>query len=171
MRRFAILAAFAGAIAQTPPPTTFEAATIKPRPSPNGRTHFTVLPNRLDVLNLSLGYLIQQAFDLPAFRVSAPDAVVMRRYDVMAISDAPVSKGDMRVMLRNLLTERFHLATHWEERTESIYHLIVPPNGPKMKLLDAGFVGPNSPMPRRQYDALLGADVDAATGGEPDEVG
>ncbi|HKE23215.1 MAG TPA: TIGR03435 family protein [Bryobacteraceae bacterium] len=134
----------AAAFAQTP--TTFEAAVIKTRPSPYGPTHFTVLPNRLDVENLSLGFLIQQAYDLPPFQISASDAVVTRHYDVIATSGAPVSKADMRLMLRNLLIERFHLATHWEDKTQAIFHLTVLPGGPKMKTADAGFAMPNSPM-------------------------
>ena len=63
-----------------------------------------------------------------------------------ATSGAPVSKADMRVMLRNLLIERFHLATHWEEKTQAIFHLTVLSGGPKMKTADAGFAVPNSPM-------------------------
>ena len=145
MNRYAILAALAAA-AFVQAPTTFEAASIKTRPNPYGPTHLTVLPNRLEVENLSLGYLIQQAYDLPPFQLSAPDATITRHYDVIATSGAPVSKADMRVMLRNLLIERFHLATHWEEKTQAIFHLTVLPSGPKMKTTDSGFASPNSPQ-------------------------
>jgi uncharacterized protein (TIGR03435 family) len=145
MYKFLVPAALAAAaFGQTQ--ATFEAASIKTRPSPYGPTHFTVLPNRLDLENLSLGFLIQQAFDLPSFQLSAPDAIMSGHYDVMATSGAPVSKAEMRVMLRNLLTERFHLATHWEEKTQTIFHLTVLPGGPKMKTADVGFAMPNSPM-------------------------
>ena len=113
----------------------------------SARRTFTVLPNRLDVSRtLSLGYLIEQAYDLPRFQVSAPDWVFEHHYDVMATSGAPVNGLAMRTMLRNLLSERFHLATHWEDKTEAIFHLTVLPGGPKMKVADGGFAMPNSPM-------------------------
>jgi uncharacterized protein (TIGR03435 family) len=131
-------------IAQTP--AAFEAASVKALKDPFGPNHFTVLPNRLDVKNLSLGYLIQQAYDLPAFQISGPGEVLRHTYDVMATSGAPVSKAEMRVMLQNLLRERFHLATHWEEKTESVFRLVVLPGGPKMKKVDFGFPMANSPL-------------------------
>lgn len=132
------------AIAQ--PPASFEAASVKPLKEPFGPNHFTVLPNRLDVKNLSLGYLIEQAYDLPDFRISGPGEVLRHTFDIMATSGAPVSGVEMRVLLRNLLIERFHLATHWEERTEAVFRLVVLPGGPKMKKADFGYPMANSPL-------------------------
>src|SRR5262249_35276906 len=88
----------------------------------------------------------EQAYDLAHFQVSAPDSVYTRRYDIMATSGTPVSGPEMRVLLRNLLIERFHLATHWEDRPQSIFRLTTLPNGPKMKASDGGFAVPNSPL-------------------------
>jgi uncharacterized protein (TIGR03435 family) len=144
MRVFSIVALAFGALAQ--PPASFEAASIKPLKISEGPFHFTVLPNRLDVKNLSLGYLIEQAYEVQAFRLSAPDSVFQHTYDVLATSGAPVSGAEMRVMLQSLLRERFHLATHWEDQTKSIYHLVTMPGGPKMKSVDQGYPLPNSPM-------------------------
>jgi uncharacterized protein (TIGR03435 family) len=144
MPKFPLLVMAVTAIAQTP--ASFEAASIKPLKDPFGPNHFTVLPNRLDVKNLSLGYLILQAFDLPDFQLSGPNEVLRHTYDVVATSGAPVSRAEMRVMLQNLLRERFHLATHWEERTEAVFRLVVLPGGPKMKVADFGFPMANSPL-------------------------
>jgi uncharacterized protein (TIGR03435 family) len=52
----------------------------------------------------------------------------------------------MRIMLRNLLIERFHLATHWDERVQSLYRLEVLPNGPAMKESPDGYPMAISPM-------------------------
>jgi uncharacterized protein (TIGR03435 family) len=134
----------AAAIAQTP--TSFEAASVKALKDPFGPNHFTVLPNRLDVKNLSLGYLIEQAFDLPDFQISGPGEVLRHTYDVLATSGAPVAGPEMRVMLQNLLRERFHLATHWEEKPQAVFHLNVLPGGPKMKKADFGYSMANSPL-------------------------
>jgi len=132
------------ALAQTP--TSFEAASIKPLKNAEGPFHFTVLPNRLDVKNMSLGYLILQAYDLPDFKLSAPDSVFDHHFDIIATSGAPVSGPEMRIMLQNLLRERFHLATHWEDRTESVFRLVALPSGPRMKKVDQGYALPNSPL-------------------------
>jgi len=125
---------------------SFEAASIKPLSSSVGPYHFTVLPNRLDVHNINLAYLVEQAYDVAEPLLSAPDWTMARHFDIAATSGARVSREEMRVMLRNLLIERFHLATHWESRTEAMYRLVVLPGGPKMKPLDEGYAIPNSPM-------------------------
>ena len=39
----------------------------------------------------------------------------------------------MRGMLQNLLTERFHLALHREQKVMPVYALVVGKNGPKLK--------------------------------------
>lgn len=143
------LAALAGPLAigmQTAPPLSFEAASITPLKSGQGPFHFTVLPNRLDVKNLSLGFLIREAYDLAAYQLSGPDRSLDRRFDIAATSGKPVSKADMRAMLQSLLIERFHLATHWQTQTETVYRLVTLPGGPKMKLVDAGYALPNSPL-------------------------
>jgi uncharacterized protein (TIGR03435 family) len=144
MRRLLLAILAAAAFAQTP--ASFEAASIKPLKISEGPFRFTVLPNRLDVRNLSLGYLIRQAYDVQAFQLSAPDSVFQHTYDVLATSGAPVSGAEMRVMLQALLREPFHLATHWEDQTKAIFRLVALPGGPKMKSVEQGYPLPNSPM-------------------------
>jgi uncharacterized protein (TIGR03435 family) len=123
---------------------SFEVASVKPLQSALGPVHFTVLPNRLDVHNINLKFLIKWAYDLRDDQISGPDGPVS--YDILATTGEPVSKDTMRIMLRNLLVERFHLATHRETRTAAMYRLVVLPKGPKMKTADRGYAMPNSPM-------------------------
>ena len=125
---------------------SFDVASIKPLKIPDGPFHFNVLPERLDVKNLSLRFLIEEAFDLPHFQVSGPDSLDSHSFDIVATTGGPVSRADMRTMLRNLLIERFHLATHWNTRTEALYRLEVLPGGPAMKVAAEGRALPNSPM-------------------------
>ena len=125
---------------------TFEAASVKALKSRDGAGHFTVEPNRLDIKNMSLAYLIQQAYDLRDDQISGPDWLSNHGYDIAATSGAPVSHATMRTMLQNLLVERFHLATHWETRVKAIYRMVAMPNGPKMKPAEQGHAVPNSPM-------------------------
>jgi uncharacterized protein (TIGR03435 family) len=124
----------------------FEVASIKMRSTGAGEVHFNVEPNRLDALNLNLRYLVLEAYDVAPFQFSGPEWMRNRSYDIVATTSGPVSKADMRAMLRNLLIERFHLAAHWETKEMAIYHLEVSPRGPRMEATDHGFAGANSPM-------------------------
>jgi uncharacterized protein (TIGR03435 family) len=142
------------AFGQTPsepaPPNqaaSFEAASIKPLTSSYEEAfHFTVLPNRLDVKNMNLKFLIEQAWDLPDFAVSGPDSLTRNHFDIVATSGVPVSRAVMQTMLRNLLIERFHLATHSDSRIESQYRLEVLPGGPAMKTAAEGYALPFPPI-------------------------
>ena len=125
---------------------SFEAASVKALKGGEGPLHFTVLPNRLDVKNMSLEFLIKQAYELRDDQISGPDWLSTHRYDIAATSGAAVPQATMRTMLQNLLVERFHLATHWEMRTKAMYRLVVSPNGPTMKTAEQGHAVPNSPM-------------------------
>jgi uncharacterized protein (TIGR03435 family) len=124
---------------------SFEAASVKPLKSSVGPFHFTVLPNRLDVHNMNLQFLIKWAYDLRDDQISGPDWLVSAHYDIVATTGEPVSKDAMRTRLQNLLVERFHLATHWETRTIAMYRLVVLAKGPKMKTEEQGYAVPNSP--------------------------
>jgi uncharacterized protein (TIGR03435 family) len=142
---FSALLAFGQA--STNPDASFEAASIKPLTSSYAETfHFTILPNRLDVNNMSLKFLIEQAWDLPEFAVSGPDSLTTHHFDIMATSGAPVSRAVMQTMLRNLLIERFHLGIRVDSRIESLYRLEVLPGGPAMKTAAEGHALPIPPM-------------------------
>jgi bla regulator protein blaR1 len=53
------------------------------------------------------------------------------RYDIAANADRAVPSDNVRLMLRTLLLERFHLTTHSESRLMSVYALTVGPHGAK----------------------------------------
>jgi len=134
----------------------FEAASIRALKSSEGTFHFNVFPNRLDVKDMNLRFLIEEAYDLPDFQLSGPDSLGSRHFDIAATTGAPVSRAEMRILLRNLLIERFHLATHRDTRTESLYRLEALPGGPTMKASDVGYASPNSPTAGEDYFQLTG---------------
>jgi uncharacterized protein (TIGR03435 family) len=53
-------------------------------------------------------------------------------YDLIAKAPAHTSADDLRLMVRGVLQERFHLTVHQEERTMSVDTLAVRKNGPKL---------------------------------------
>ncbi len=128
----------------------FEAASVKPLKDSAVSFHFTVSPNRLDVKNMNLINLIEQAYDLADYQVSFSDAILRdiprSHVDIQATTDVAVPRAEMMAMLQNLFIERYHLATRWDTRTCVGYRLEVMPGGPKMKPSEQGYAIPNSPM-------------------------
>lgn len=121
---------------------SFEAASIKPakpgarqrRPGLEGGPG-TSDPGRIRYSDISLRELILLAYRVRDFQVSAPDAKALdaKSFELVAQLPASATPGQLRVMLQNLLTERFHLALHHEQKVMPMYALVVGKNGPKLK--------------------------------------
>jgi uncharacterized protein (TIGR03435 family) len=132
------------AAAQTPP--AFEAASIKRHNDPNTRNvAFQILPSgRVHMVNLPLYVIISMAYDLPfqslTERLSGgPEWVRSETYDIEATagslptemtSEARVHR--MKLMLRTLLAERFHLQVRKEAKEMPVYTLAVAKSGAKL---------------------------------------
>ncbi|MGH9476569.1 MAG: TIGR03435 family protein [Terriglobales bacterium] len=111
----------------------FEAATIKPAPpghnsdSDSDPLHFTWAE--------SLQRLIASAYGLFPYQVEGPSWINSHRFDVTAVSAAPVtSRSQEQAMLRTLLNQRFALKTHFATRRMSAYDLEVVPGASKLRL-------------------------------------
>ena len=100
---------------------------------------YTPTGGRFTVKNYTLLSYISFAFrmtdaQLAAFHDKAPEWVVQDRFDVDARTDkVDVTKDELRLMLRSLLAERFHMVVHYETRSASVYGLT---------LVKAGVLGP-----------------------------
>jgi uncharacterized protein (TIGR03435 family) len=137
----AVVAFCALSLAQTPASATFEVASIKPAaPQEMGRMMVgmrggpgTPDPTQATFTNVSLTMLVQMAYDVRDFQVTAPAWMDSTRFDIQAKVPAGATRDDFRTMLRNLLAERFKLAAHKETKEANIYALIVGKNGPKLK--------------------------------------
>ncbi len=139
----AILAVCAAALAQTSASPKFEVASVKPAgpfvPGSGGGMRGgpgTSDPGRVTFPRATLSDLIGQAYDVWSDQVSGPDWLNDRMsnvYTVTATMPPGTSKEDFRLMLRNLLEERFHVALHHESQSRPGYELVVGPGGPKLK--------------------------------------
>jgi uncharacterized protein (TIGR03435 family) len=120
-----ILAVTAGQ-AQEPSPAaapSFEAASI--RPNGTGAIDFRFFPTRFVATNVTLGQLIEQAYNIQSRElIGGADWVRVDRFDVTATSGAEVSQEQMRLMLRSLLAARFQLQIERETRTGTVYRLV-----------------------------------------------
>ncbi len=108
----------------------FEAASIKLNTSGARATNLGFLAGgRFIAENEPLWRLIaeayQQAYQLRRFEiVGIPQAMENERYDVEAVAQNNPSPAEQKLMLQQLLAERFKLATHWETRDLPVYDLV-----------------------------------------------
>lgn len=132
----------AGVSAQAPAPRpavdTFEVATIKPVESSEKSSRFIKMegPHRFIEKDYTLKLLIAAAYDLNPRTISGgPAWIGSDHYDIVALTpgDVQPSRDRQMLMLRGLLTDRFKLTFHREQKEFSIYELNVAKNGPKLK--------------------------------------
>jgi uncharacterized protein (TIGR03435 family) len=124
---------------------TFEAASIKPAtplPQPNSVQPFrggpgTTDPGTFTCTDCALLTLVGQAYGplLPG-EFQGPDWLVDAHFDIAAKLPPGATVEQFRIMLRNLLVERFKIAVHREVRPTSVLELTVTRDGPKFKAAD-----------------------------------
>ncbi len=89
-------------------------------------------PGQITFTNVDLRLLMQVAFDIKDFQLTAPD-LGGGRFDISAKVPTGATKEDSHVMLQNLLAERFGLKVHHESKEMQAYALLVAKSGVKMK--------------------------------------
>lgn len=83
--------------------------------------------------NTSLRDLIETAYGVRAYQISGPDWIKSERYDIAAKTATSANRNQILAMLRTLLTERFGLALHREQKVLPVYELTVAKGGPKLQ--------------------------------------
>jgi uncharacterized protein (TIGR03435 family) len=73
------------------------------------------------------------AYDVNEYQISGPNWLDGERFDIVAKIPQGATKEQFRLMLRNLLAERFKLALHHETKDLPMYALVVGKGGPKLK--------------------------------------
>jgi len=125
----------------TEAPVAFEVASIKASPPPDGRGMRvggtggpgSKDPGRWTVQNMSLSNLITQAYDLKRYQYSGPAWLDTERFDITAKVPEGATREQFRMMIQNMLAERFKLTIHREKKEMTGYDLVVAKNGPKLK--------------------------------------
>jgi uncharacterized protein (TIGR03435 family) len=120
---------------------TFDAASIK-TPDPREGIDIKFLPGRFVATNATLALLIQQAYGLEARElVGGPDWIRGGdTFDIVGTTTSVVSKEQLMLMLRTLLSDRFKLELTTETRAGPTYTLTA--NKPR------GFTPPAHPDER-----------------------
>jgi uncharacterized protein (TIGR03435 family) len=117
---------------------SFEVASAKRllQPSPSvstGGGPGTSDPGRFWRSNVTMASLLVEAFQIQGHAIVGPDWLVSTRYELSAKVPAGAKRDDVPLMLQRLLTERFGLKFHREQKEMPGYALMVGRNGPKLK--------------------------------------
>jgi uncharacterized protein (TIGR03435 family) len=115
----------------------FEAAAIRPAPVPAP----TVIhggpgssdPGLATFENIDLFSLTAMAYGIRRYQLVAPDWMSTTRFNITARVPTGATIDDYRLMLQNLLAERFKLALHREQKEMQVAELVVAKTGPKLK--------------------------------------
>jgi uncharacterized protein (TIGR03435 family) len=142
-------------LAQSPPTRPafdeFEVATIKPT-APDwrgGRYMRMQTAHQYAAKAYALKILLAAAYNLPPRAISGgPAWIDSDLYDILAETPGQVrpTLDEQMSMLRKLLSERFNLTLHREEKEFAIYALTVAKNGPKLTE-PAPVTSPEGPPP------------------------
>jgi uncharacterized protein (TIGR03435 family) len=138
---------------------SYDISTVKPHDSNDSDTSLNFRPANLHITNQTVQQLIAISWNVRPWLVSGlPPWGKSDHFDV----DAKVSEPDMavlralpdedrRLMMQNLLRDRFHLSVHAETRTLPVYELsVVPDEGAKLKTSPPlPPAEPGRPAPRR----------------------
>ena len=82
---------------------------------------------------MTLKNLLTTAYDVKNFQISGPGWLDTERFEINAVMPPETTKEQFKVMLRNLLAERFTLTIHRETKELLTYALLVNKGGPKVE--------------------------------------
>ncbi len=112
---------------------------------------------------------VRLAYGVENFRIAGPDSMQNPPfYDIVAKAASPVPESELRLMLRKLLADRFHLTLHWEKKEMSVTALLVAKGGSKIHPTTGAFDpnhGDDAHMQNLGYDNNVHIQRSAGTNG------
>jgi uncharacterized protein (TIGR03435 family) len=142
----------------------FEVATIKPSGVDSPPQSIRRLPGgRLVTTNTPLPVLIAWAYSVDDGRLfGVPKGLDRAGFDVVAkAAESEPAPGQMQLMMRTLLAERFKLVTHPETRELTAYELVNDAGGPKVRVVEPGDRPDSNPFAMSGAGRLTGTRVTA----------
>jgi uncharacterized protein (TIGR03435 family) len=138
MTRPLIFLVAAIAYAQSP---AFEVASIKPSQVDSQKGMIvgsrggpgTKDPGLFTCENCSLFDLVQRAYGIERYQLTALDWMRDARFIISAKIKPDATKEQFQQMLKQLLIERFNLKVHWDKKEMQMSELTVAKGGPKLK--------------------------------------
>lgn len=90
-------------------------------------------PGRVTMTNVTLVRCMTEAYGVYSFQIGAPAWMSSARYDIAARTANAVPEDQLRLMLQQLLAERFHLTLHREHRDLGLYSLTRGKQEPQLR--------------------------------------
>jgi uncharacterized protein (TIGR03435 family) len=121
----------------------FEVASVK-RTDQCFAGNPSIDPGFVTLKGVPLKPVLMEAFKVKMEQIEGPSWLETDCFEISAKIPEGASRDQVPAMLQALLTERFKLVTHKEDRPRSGYALVVDKGGPKFKEDDpnANFMGP-----------------------------
>ncbi len=154
----------------------FEVASVKLHTTgPTERSGIEETPGLIRVENLSLRALIQTAYGVKDFQLVGPGWMGNVSFDITAKPPAGYEHPQLEPLLRDLLADRFKLATHDDSKLTPGYALLVAKGGAKLHeslgprayfTVRPGLISGNRSMPElaKALTGILGQPVVDKTG-------
>ncbi|HEY4364402.1 MAG TPA: TIGR03435 family protein [Bryobacteraceae bacterium] len=147
-----LLIAASVTLAQTAPKLEYEVASVKPAPPPEGGRILvggrggpgTPDPTQVTYNNATVKMLLTNAYNVKSYQVTGPSWIDTERYNIQAKIPEGTTPEQHRIMLQNLLADRFKIVLHHESKESPLYELTQLKTGSKLKPT-AG--DPNAPPP------------------------
>ena len=136
----------------------FEVASVRVNPSPGfGLGPIQYSGDGVTMRGVSLWLMVRWAYGIGNYQISGADSMQMPPfYDVVAKASGVVTESQLRLMMRTLLMERFHLAVHEEKREMAVTELEVAKGGVKFHESAGKYdpeLGPEAPFQFLGYDS------------------
>src|SRR4051794_33034198 len=128
----------------------FEVADVKPNRSGEARMSVDMQPGgKFTARNVPLKVLIALAYHVRELS-GGPPWLETERFDIVAkAAETTASQDDVRRMLRTLLSQRFGLVTHTEQKPAAAFALVRGKTAPKLQRSDAALLSEHRCVPGR----------------------
>lgn len=83
--------------------------------------------------NVTLVTCLKEAYGIYSFQISGPTWMRYTRYDITAKAGSAATRDQMRLMLRALIAERFHLTFHEVRKDLKVYSLTEGKGGNRLR--------------------------------------
>jgi uncharacterized protein (TIGR03435 family) len=137
---------------------SYEVATIKPATADEQHPIFDLRAHRFNATGTSAKELIKVAWNIRGRQViGGPPWLEDHKYDIIAEPDTPglPSEAQSRLMVRKLLTERFHLVAHTDQQLYPVLALTLDPKAPRPVPSDPNFNPNGGASSRRDGDDIV----------------
>jgi uncharacterized protein (TIGR03435 family) len=135
-RTLLAIAGLATAMSAQPQRLAFEVASIKPDKSAGGKSSVRMTPGQIYMENVSLRKCIARAYNVSEdqdYTILGPDWLRFEVFDIIAKFPPETPPEQVRMMLQDLLADRFKLKLHHAVKEVPVYALVVGKNGAKLQ--------------------------------------